>query len=397
MPLPSITDILDSLSGATYFSHLDLSQSYYQIELDKSSRPYTVFTVGSKGQYQMTRLPMGLKISPNGFSRAMTIAMSGLNYESCFIYMDDLIVFGKKFSEHNKNLVKVFQRLREVNLKLNPNKCVFLKKSFYISLGHVVSSEGVLPDPEKIKVLQNYPVPKSADEARRFVAFANYYRKYIKIFSEIAALLIYLSRKNVQFDWTPECQNSFEALKTSLINPPVLQYPNISPDNTFILKTDASGHSVGAVLSNSHDRPIAYASRALNKAEKQYSTIEKELLAIVFGIKHFSCYLYGKKIIIYTDHRPLIYLFGMANPSSSLTKFRLIIEEYNFDIKYIKGKNNVAADALSRIEISSDELKKMANSVEQTLFAITRQQSRILNQNEDKVSFNNFDDRLDHR
>lgn len=395
-PLPCITDILDSLAGATYFTHLDLSQGYYQVELDESSRPCTAFTVGSKGQYQMTRLPMGLKISPNAFSRAMTIAMSGLNYKSCFIYLDDLIVFGKNLIEHNKNLIKVLQRLREVNLKLNPNKCEFLKKEL-LYLGHVVSADGVLPDPEKIKAVQNYPVPKSADDTRRFVAFANYYRKYIENFAEIATPLNYLSRKNVQFEWTSECQLAFDTLKTALINPPVLQYPNFSPENTFILKTDASGHSVGAVLSNSDDRPIAYASRALNKAEKQYSTIEKELLAIVFGIKHFSCYLYGRKFIIYTDHRPLVYLFGMANPSSRLTKFRLLIEEYNFDIIYIKGKNNVTADALSRIQFSCDELKTMANKVEQTLFAITRQQSKNLNHIEDKEDFNNFEnDRIDH-
>ena len=395
-PLPCITDILDSLSGATYFSHLDLSQGYYQVELEKSSRPYTAFTVGSKGQYQMTRLPMGLKISPSAFSRAMTIAMSGLNYESCFVYLDDLIVFGRNFEQHNINLIRVLQRLREVNLKLNPNKCDFLKKEL-LYLGHVVSEKGVLPDPEKIKIVEEFPIPKDANEVKRFVAFANYYRKYIKNFAEIAAPLNYLSRKNIPFQWTEENQKSFEHLKKSLISPPILQYPNFSPENTFILKTDASGHSVGAVLSNGDDRPVAYASRALNKAEKRYSTIEKELLAIVFGIKHFSCYLYGRKFIIFTDHRPLIYLFGMANPSSRLTKFRMLIEEYDFEIRYIKGRNNVVADCLSRKPLSSDDLKQLGNTVTETINVMTRQQRKCLNQTGNKENLDtSLSDRLDH-
>ena len=142
-PLPSIIEILDSLSGAMYFSHLDLSQGFYQIEIDPESRPCTAF-ITDRGHYQMKRLPMGLKISPSSFSRAMTIAMSGLNYESCFVYLDDLIVFGNNLANHNKNLIKVFERMRSVNLKLNPNKCEFLRKEI-LYLGHVISANGVSP------------------------------------------------------------------------------------------------------------------------------------------------------------------------------------------------------------------------------------------------------------
>lgn len=393
-PLPCISEILDSLGGAIYFSHLDLSQGYYQIELDQESRRYTAFTT-DRGQYQMTRLPMGLKISPSAFSRAMTIAMAGLNYESCFIYLDDLIVFGNNLITHNQNLTKVLQRLRDVNLKLNPYKCMFLRKQISY-LGNIISEKGVSPDPEKVKAIQNYPVPKDANQTKRFVAFANYYRRYIPNFAHIASPLNELQRKGVPFIWNNECQNAFEKLKLALINPPILQYPNFSENNCFILKTDASGVALGAVLLNNDDKPVAYASRSLNKAERRYCTIEKELAALVFGVKHFRPYLYGRKFTIFTDHKPLVYLFGMTNPSSRLTKFRLILEEYDFTVKYIKGKDNVAADALSRIEISLDELKNMTNVIDSTVYAITRAQTKNLIQNEIADVETTQKKRLDH-
>lgn len=393
-PLPNITDILDSLSGAVYFSHLDLSQGYYQIELEPSSRPCTAFTT-DRGQYRLRRLPQGLKSSPHAFSRAMSVAMSGLTYESCFVYLDDLIVFGNNLINHNKNLTKVLQRLRDVNLKLNPNKCQFLKKDI-LYLGHIISADGVSPDPSKIEVLQKYPVPKDSNETKRFVAFANYYRKFVKNFSHIAAPLNNLSKKGQRFLWTDKCQQSFETLKQALMNPPILQYPNFSQDNIFILKTDASASSIGAVISNSDDKPIAYASRSLNKAEKNYSVISKELLAITWAVQHFRPYLFSRKFVILTDHRPLIYLFGMTNPSSRLTKFRLILEEYDFVVKYIKGKDNVVADALSRIDISSDELKSMNNGVCSSIYAITRAQYKNIENNAQQTLETDFDKRPDH-
>lgn len=235
-PLPNITDILDSLSGALYFSTLDLYQGFYQINLHKNSRPYTAFTT-SKNQYQMTRLPMGLKTSPSAFSRMITVAMSGLNYEQCL----------RNLENHNKNLMDVFTRLRKVNLKLNPAKCKFLQKEI-LYLGHKVSEKGIAPDPEKTKTLESYPTPQNNNDVKRFVAFANYYRKFIPNFAKIAYPLNNLSRKNVTFLWTKEYEIAFQYLKAALINPPVLQYPNFSDQNEFLLQTDASGIAIGAVL-----------------------------------------------------------------------------------------------------------------------------------------------------
>ena len=383
-PLPNINEILDSLSGAVYFTHLDLHQGYYQVVLEPNSRKLTAFTTNT-GQYQMKRLPMGLKISPSAFSRMMSVAMSGLTYEKCLVYQDDLIVFGRNLEIHNQNLINIMERLRKVNLKLNPQKCEFLKKEI-LYLGHVVSEKGVLPDPEKTYVLKNYPIPKTADEVKRFVAFCNYYRKFIKHFSDIALPLNKLCRKGEHFIWTDDCKHAFEYLKTALISSPILQYPDFTENNEFILQTDASDTSVGAVLCNKDHRPVAYASRPLNKAEKNYPTIQKELLAIVWSVKYFRPYLYGREFTILTDHKPLIYLFGMRDPSSRLLKFRLTLEEYKFKIIYVRGKDNVVADALSRICITSDELKNMQA---QLVAVMTRAQKRKidedLNKNKDNV------------
>lgn len=219
-PLPNIADILDSLSGAVYFTHLDLYQGFYQTKLNKNSRPYTAFTTG-KNQYQMTRMPMGLKSSPNSFSRMMTIAMSGLNYDKCLIYQDDLVVYGRNLDSHNQNLMSVFDRLRNVKLKLNPTKCKFLQKEI-LYLGHIVSGNGILPDSEKTKVLENYPRPQSTDEIKRFVAFANYYCKFIPNFAETAIPLNKMCCKNVKYNWTDQCEYSFQKLKKALIQPTVL-------------------------------------------------------------------------------------------------------------------------------------------------------------------------------
>lgn len=390
-PLPNIHDILDSLSGSMYFSHLDLHQGFFQLKLNEQSRPYTAFTTPS-GHYQLTRLPMGLKTSPSCFSRAMTIAMSGLNYEKCLIYMDDLVCYGRNLDTHNKNLMDIFSRLRKFNLKLNPAKCEFLKKEI-LYLGHLVSAEGIKPDPNKVAVLQNYPEPKNAEDVKRFVAFSNYYRKFIPNFAKLCIPLNNLTRKNIQFNWNEDCKQAFLSLKKALSLPPVLQYPDFSENNTFILKTDASGIAVGSLLCNSNRNPVAYASRSLNKAERNYPTIEKELLAIVWSIKYFRPYLYGRRFIVQTDHKPLVYLFSMTNPSSRLIKFRLILEEYDFSVEYVKGSDNVQADALSRIILTSNDLIGMNKNI---ISVLTRAQRKRMSQ-VDSLQTNTSDDkRTDH-
>lgn len=194
-----------------------------------------------------------------------------------------------------------------------------------------------------------------------------------------------LCRKKVTFCWNGESQKSFELLKQFLMNPPILQYPNFSETNEFIVQTDASGIAISAVLCNQNLRPVAYASRPLNKAELNYPTIQKELTAIVWAVKYFRPYLYARKFTIMTDYKPLIYLFGMKDPSNRMLKFCLLLEEYDFKIVYLKGKDNVVADALSRVCITSDELKSMHEGI-MTLNVLTRAQKRKLDENSKNVS-----------
>jgi RNase H-like domain found in reverse transcriptase/Reverse transcriptase (RNA-dependent DNA polymerase) len=312
-PLANITDILDSLAGAVYFSTFDLSQGFYQLAIKQEHRGCTAF-VTDKGQYQKCKLPMGLKISPSAFSRMMTIALAGLNYENCFVYLDDIIVFGKNLEQHNRNLIMVLDRLRKVNLKLNPEKCVFMKKSV-LYLGHSISDKGIKPDPSKLESIRNYPIPKNADELKRFVALANYYRKFVRNFSILAAPLNKLQKKGVAFIWTPKCQEAFENIIEGLTSSEMLDYPDFSDDNTFVLTTDASKIGLGAVLAKSNGKPVAFASRTLNKAETNYSTTEIELLAIVWAVKHFRPYLFGRYFEIQTDHRALPLEFFSARGS----------------------------------------------------------------------------------
>jgi len=369
-PLPRIDDILDQLGRAKYFSCLDLMSGFHQIELEKGSRDITSFST-SNGSYRFTRLPFGLKIAPNSFQRMMTIAFSGLEPSQAFLYMDDLIVIGCSEKHMLKNLTDVFEKCRKYNLKLHPEKCSFFMHEV-TSLGHKCTDKGILPDDKKYDVIMNYPVPHDADSARRFVAFCNYYRRFIKNFADYSRHITRLCKKNVPFKWTDECENAFQYLKTKLMEPTLLQYPDFTKE--FCIITDASKQACGAVLTQNHNGlqlPIAYASRAFTKGESNKCTTEQELAAIHWAILHFRPYIYGKHFLIKTDHRPLTYLFSMINPSSKLTRMRLELEEYDFTVEYLKGKDNYVADALSRITI-----KDLQNITGNILKVTTRYQNR---------------------
>jgi len=202
-PLPRIDDILDQLGRAKYFSCLDLMSGFHQIELEKSSRDITSFST-SNGLYRFTRLPFGLKIGPNSFQRMMTIAFSGLEPSQAFLYMDDLIVIGCSGKHMLKKLTDVFEKCRKYNLKLHPEKCSFFMHEVTF-LGHKCTDKGTLPDDKKNDFIMNYPAPHDADSARRFIAFCNYYRRFIKNFSEYSRHITRLCKKNVPFEWTDEC------------------------------------------------------------------------------------------------------------------------------------------------------------------------------------------------
>ena len=306
-PTPLLSDTLDALNGTKYFSTLDLKSGYWQIEMHPESREKTAF-VTHNGLYEFNVMPFGLTNSGASFQRRMGHILRGLEYRFALIYIDDIVIFSKSFEEHLTHLEEVFRRLRDANAKLNPDpeKCSFVKQRI-VYLGHVVTPEGIFPDPSKVEVVKNFPTPASLKELKSFLGLANYYRRFIKGFSEIASPLNALTRKGVKFFWSESCANAFDRLKRALISAPVLAFPDF--EEQFLLNyVDASSTGIGFALSqvqNGREVVIAFNGRGLNQAERSYSTTEREALALVEGIKRFQPYLHDRKFVVYTDHSSL--------------------------------------------------------------------------------------------
>lgn len=360
-PIPNISEVLDKLGNSNYFTTLDLTSGFHQIEVNPADIPKTAFTVNN-GHFEFKRMPFGLKNAPATFQRVMDNVLRGLHNEKCLVYLDDIIIFSSSLQEHIERLREVFSRLRRANLKIQLDKSEFLRNSVPY-LGHIITKDGIRPNPEKIHAIKNFPIPKSTKDIKSFLGLLGYYRRFIKDFAKLTKPLTSCLKKGVKIEHNPDFVKSFENCKQVLCNDPVLQYPDFGKE--FILTTDASNFALGAVLSQGNvpnDRPVAYASRTLNDTESRYSTIEKELLAIVWACKHFRPYLFGRKFKIYTDHRPLRWLFSLKEPNSKLVRWRLKLEEYDYEICYKKGSLNSNADALSRIKLNALETQSIINN-----------------------------------
>ena len=279
-PLPNITEILDQLGSTKYFSVFDLASGFHQIPMHEPDAQKTAFST-PHGHYQFNRMPFGLKNAPATFQRLMDQVLSGLQGIELFVYLDDIVLYAGSLREHEIKFNKLAERLRKANLKLQPDKCEFLRKEVAY-LGHIIGKNGVRPDPQKIHAVENFPVPHDPKSVKQFLGLAGYYRRFISDFSRIARPLTNLLKKDVEFEWTDVQEHAFVTLKTLLCSEPLLQYPDFT--RPFLITTDASKYAVGGILSQGpigKDRPVAYASRLLNSAEQNYSTIEKELLAII--------------------------------------------------------------------------------------------------------------------
>ncbi|GFY29300.1 retrovirus-related Pol polyprotein from transposon 412 [Trichonephila clavipes] len=310
-PLPRIDDTLDTLSGHKWFSTLDLKSGYWQVEVHPEDR---------EKQHSLPAKDYG-------------------SSKSCR---------GRTFEEHLQNIRKVLSKLSDANLKPNPSKCKFFQKEVNY-LGHIISAEGVRTDPEKVSAVKNWKRPENLRELRSFLGLCTYYRKFVKGFSNIARPLHKLTESKQKFQWTKECEDSFLQLKEALTSSPILIYPQ--PDKPFILDTDASNESVGAVLSQEIDgqeRVVAYWSKCLSKPERNYCVTRKELLAIVKAIEHFHHYLYGQKFLLRTDHASLTWLMNFRNTEGQVARWIQRLNEYYFDIRHRKGSSHGNADALSR-------------------------------------------------
>ncbi|GBM66543.1 Retrovirus-related Pol polyprotein from transposon 297 [Araneus ventricosus] len=346
-PLPRIDDTLDALNGSQWFTTLDLKSGYWQVEIRPEDRGKTAFTTG-QGLRQFKVMPFGLCNSPATFERLMETVLCGLSSEACLVHLDDIIIVGRTFEEHLNNLRKVFQRLQKANLKLNPKKCRFFQREVAY-LGHVISAKGVKTDSEKIKAVVDWPRPDKIHDLRSFLGLCTYYRRFVKNFSTIARPLHKLTEAKSNFNWTDECEKSFNSLKQALTSSPILTYPRTDKD--FILNTDASNEGIGAVLSQNtgnEERVIAYFSKSLGKPERNYCVTRKELPAIVISIEHFHHYLYGRKFLLRTDHASLRWLLNFKEPEGQIARWIQRLQEYDFEIQHRKGTSHGNADALSR-------------------------------------------------
>lgn len=346
-PIPEITDILDKLGRTCYFSTIDLVSGFHQIQLDDEDIEKTAFSVNS-GKYEFTRMPFGLKNAPATFQRVMDCVLREEIGICCLVYMDDIIIFSPSLEQHKIDLDRVLNKLKEANLKIQLDKCEFFRKEVQF-LGHTVSEDGVRPNQDKIETIKNWPLPTTEKQVRQFLGILGYYRRFIKDFAKLVKPLTLLLRKDNEFEITPEIEFCFEKCKQILMRDPVLIHPDFSKE--FILTTDASDFAIGAVLSQGpigKDRPIAYASRTLNRTEENYSTTEKEFLAMYWAVKHFEHYLWGRKFKLVTDHQPLTY--SLSNTNKRIFRGKLELEGYDYELIYKPGRNNVVADALSRIK-----------------------------------------------
>ena len=347
-PLPRVDDLLDSLQGASMFSTLDLRSGYWQISMEPHDREKTAFATRD-GLWEFLRMPFGVSNGCATFQRAIEIVLSGLTYETCLCYFDDVIIPSNSLNQQCERLSLILERFRQHNLRVKASKCTFGAPSVQY-LGHVVSSKGIHTDPEKIKAVSALSDPKNLEQVRSFLGLSGYYRKFIPNFATLSAPLVSLTKKHSKFHWGENEHNAFITLKSLLCQAPVLAYPQF--DKKFILQTDASDLGLGAVLTQydsfGNERPISYASRPLTPREKDYSATEKEALAAVYAIDHFRVYLLGRDFTLVTDHSALRWLHSVE-PKGRIARWVMQLQEYSFDIKHRAGTANGNADALSRL------------------------------------------------
>ena len=353
-PLPRIEDIFASLSGGTSFSKLDLAHAYQQITLDEESRKYVTVNT-HKGLYRYNRLPFGVTSAPSIFQRTMENILQGLPHVS--VYIDDILITGKTDEEHLQNLDGVLKRFEEAGVRLRRDKCRFMLPSVEY-LGHKISEKGLQPTDNKVLAIKEAPTPKDVSQLKSFLGLVNYYGKFLNNLSSTLSPLYRLLQAKTKWSWGSEQEESFRKVKSMLTSDCLLIH--YDPDKELLLACDASPYGVGAVLSHKledgQEKPIAFASRSLAPAERKYSQLEKEGLAVVFGVKRFHQYIFGRHFTIHSDHKPLQHLFKESSTiptmaSARIQRWSLTLGAYDYSITYKEGKYHANADSLSRLPL----------------------------------------------
>ena len=347
-PLPNIDSLFVELHKAKCFASLDLLMGYHQISIHESDRPKTAF-ITHKGLFMFKRMPFGLCNAPATFQRLMDALFSGLVGKVVLVYLDDLLIFAETEEELLLAIEKILQILKNAKLKCKPRKCKLFRSKIHY-LGHEISKDGIAPDPAKVEKVRAWPFPKTGNDMLSFLGVCNYYRRLISHFAEHSASL-YAVAQLPEIAETENLKNDFEKLKESICALTFLKLPN--PSEPFILETDASNVALGAVLKQSNgevETPVSFFSKGLTKPERNYSTYERELLAVVKSCEFFNIFLLGAPFILRTDHRALTAIFtSKLSHSSRFVNWIIRLQEFSLKIEYRAGDQNVIADALSRI------------------------------------------------
>ena len=355
-PLPKPNDLFSSLSGGQKFTKLDLTQAYQQLPLDPESQKYCVVNT-HQGLYRYKRLPFGVASAPAIFQRVMDIVLQGIPRVHC--YIDDVLISGATEEEHLHNLELVLSRLAENGITLKQEKCSFLRDSIEF-LGHKIDSNGLHTSSKKVEAVVRAPRPTNQQQLRSFLGLLQYYCKFLPNLSTLISPLNRLLQKNQRWRWTSDCERAFQEAKQTLSSAAVLVHYN--PDLPLVLATDASAYGIGAVIShicpNGEERPIAYVSGTLTSSERNYSQLDKEALSIVNGVRKFHQYLYGRKFVLLTDHKPLTTILSSTRgvppiAAARLQRWALFLSAYTYDIKYRSTSDHANADCLSRLPLPS--------------------------------------------
>lgn len=361
-PLPRIDDLLHAAKGTKYVTTLDLQSGYYQVEVAPEDRDKTCL-ITPFGTFRFKRMPFGLRNAPATFQRLINRFKSGIPEICILAYLDDIIVCSETFEKHVDDLDKVFQRLEKFKLRLNNQKCCICSPRVKF-LGHVITPAGIAVDEEKIQAIVNRRHPKNVKELISFIQTCSWYRRFIDSYADIARPLTNLTKKTAEWKWTKSEIDAFNKLKAALTSPPILkQAVNNMP---FSIQTDASAYAMGAVLLQGEgpdEHPIEYASRLLSNAERNYSTTEREALAIVWACNKFRGYIEGAEVRLLTDHQPLKWLLSLKSPTGRLARWGLQLQQFNFSVEYLPGKANAVADMLSRPPCEEDEHSDPENCI----------------------------------
>ncbi|UYV79843.1 hypothetical protein LAZ67_18000901 [Cordylochernes scorpioides] len=360
-PLPHIQDMFDRLHGSRFFSTLDVAWGFWQIEMDPQSIQKTAF-VTNDGHYEFLVMPSGLKNAASTFQRIIQHILGELLWKGTCSFQDDILVYTKTWQEHIELLSKVFDKLRQYNMKLKLSKCIFGRTEVKY-LGHIISHNQLKPDPGKVKSIQDFPRPDTVKKVRQFMGLANYYRKFVKDFSKISFPLVRLTRKNQPFIWNEEVEESFAKLKMALSTKPVLAIYN--PDYPSKVYTDAYKYGIGAILTqigpDNEEHVIAYYSKTLQPHQENYSAYEMECLAVIQATDHLHVYIENQPFEIITDHAALQWLFTMKKPKPKYFRWILSLSSKSCNIVHRSGKQQTHVDALSRlpvVNIATQELQE---------------------------------------